>query len=445
MKRFQFSKRLLILCLLISMTTLLISRPSMVDAQAGNPNAYGSDAGAPNDAVFVTSEGHVGIGTSAPTFGLTVQGNIQGRGQAYFTQSDPENTLIVDATSTTLHSIYTNDPIDLSLGTNFSRNQLFLLKNGNVGIGTTTPVRQLQILSASSGDIFAFGTSADEGKHSIFGVDTTNRMMYWGLSDAYDYGFRFQNRDGSPHMIIEKNSNVIITGNVGIGTTAPSRKLQILANTGGKTNDIIFFGTSADEGKHSMFGVDTENRMMYWRLQDAYDYGFQFQNRDGSPYMTIEKDNKVTIGGSLTVPILQITGGSDLAEPFVVSGMETIEPGTVVVLDPANPGQLRMADGAYDTLVAGIVSGAGGINPGLIMLQESVTDDDAMHPVALTGKVYVKAVGPIKVGDLLTTSDVPGHAMAATDRDRAFGAILGKAMSPLADETGLVLVLVALQ
>jgi len=133
------------------------------------------------------------------------------------------------------------------------------------------------------------------------------------------------------------------------------------------------------------------------------------------------------VDGTTTTRVLQITGGSDLAEPFVVSGMDTIEPGTVVVLDPANPGQLRMADGAYDTLVAGIVSGAGGINPGLIMQQESVTDDDAMHPVALTGKVYVKAVGPIKVGDLLTTSDVPGHAMAATDRDRAFGAILGKA------------------
>ena len=80
-----------------------------------------------------------------------------------------------------------------------------------------------------------------------------------------------------------------------------------------------------------------------------------------------------------------------------------------------------------------------------VMQEAQVTIDGESHPVALTGKVYVKAVGPIKVGDLLTTSSVPGHAMAATDRDRAFGATLGKAMSNLDEGTGLVLVLVSLQ
>jgi len=48
-------------------------------------------------------------------------------------------------------------------------------------------------------------------------------------------------------------------------------------------------------------------------------------------------------------------------------------------------------------------------------------------------------------GDLLTTSDTPGHAMRATDRTRAYGATIGKAMSSLKDGRGLVLVLVSLQ
>jgi hypothetical protein len=45
----------------------------------------------------------------------------------------------------------------------------------------------------------------------------------------------------------------------------------------------------------------------------------------------------------------------------------------------------------------------------------------------------------------LTTSSVPGHAMKATDRERSFGAVIGKAMSPLEEGQGLVLVLVGLQ
>ena len=52
----------------------------------------------------------------------------------------------------------------------------------------------------------------------------------------------------------------------------------------------------------------------------------------------------------------------------------------------------------------------------------------------------------VEVGDLLTTSNTAGYAMKAVDRERAFGAVLGKAMQPLAKgEKGLVLVLVALQ
>jgi hypothetical protein len=66
-------------------------------------------------------------------------------------------------------------------------------------------------------------------------------------------------------------------------------------------------------------------------------------------------------------------------------------------------------------------------------------------PVALSGRVYCWADAsraPIAPGDLLTTSDVPGHAMKATDYDRAQGAIVGKAMTSLAEGRGLVLVLV---
>lgn len=116
-------------------------------------------------------------------------------------------------------------------------------------------------------------------------------------------------------------------------------------------------------------------------------------------------------------------------------------------IDPDHPGRLRLATSAYDRTVAGIISGAGGVNPGILMTQTE-SDGENAYPVALTGRVYAwadAAVGPIAPGDLLTTSDTPGHVMKVTDHARAQGAIIGKAMSSLEEGRDLVLVLVALQ
>ena len=63
----------------------------------------------------------------------------------------------------------------------------------------------------------------------------------------------------------------------------------------------------------------------------------------------------------------------------------------------------------------------------------------------LFGKKADASKHPIQPGDLLTTSDTPGHSMKVTDHGKAQGAILGKAMSSLEQGKGLVLVLVTLQ
>lgn len=145
------------------------------------------------------------------------------------------------------------------------------------------------------------------------------------------------------------------------------------------------------------------------------------------------------------VKVLTITGGMDLAEPFTMKE-EAIEPGSVVVIDDEHPGRLKLSGQAYDTRVAGIVSGAGGVKPGIALHQEGIQEGG--QNVALSGRVYVKAdatQGAIRPGDLLTTSERPGHAMKVGEHGRSQGAILGKAMSTLKDGTGLVLVLVTLQ
>ncbi len=155
---------------------------------------------------------------------------------------------------------------------------------------------------------------------------------------------------------------------------------------------------------------------------------------------------QLDVSGTMRSKIVQITGGADLAEPFDVSG-DQVKPGFVVSIDPDRPGELRVSDRAYDTTVAGCISGANGVNPGLVMQHEG-TSADGQYPIALSGRVYCYAdaqFGAIQPGDLLTTSDTPGHLQAASDYDRSRGAIVGKAMSGLKEGRGPILVLITLQ
>jgi hypothetical protein len=156
-------------------------------------------------------------------------------------------------------------------------------------------------------------------------------------------------------------------------------------------------------------------------------------------------------GGDVTVVGDLVLTGADVAELFDVADRTTnvdgIEPGTVVVLDA--DGAIAPCDAAYDTRVAGVVSGAGDRVPALLLDRgaPSLRTADDRCPVAVTGKVWCRAEAldhPIKVGDLLTTSSVRGHARKATDRAGAFGAVLGKALTPLSRGVGPVLVLVGL-
>lgn len=136
--------------------------------------------------------------------------------------------------------------------------------------------------------------------------------------------------------------------------------------------------------------------------------------------------------------------GADSAEEFDVDEPHEVEPGSVLTIGTG--GRLRLCTQAYDRRVAGVVSGAGGLWPGIVM--DSGHGQRRRTPVALSGKVHCRVdagYGAVDIGDLLTTSATVGHAMKATDPSRAFGAVLGKALRPLDAGTGLVPVLVALQ
>lgn len=215
---------------------------------------------------------------------------------------------------------------------------------------------------------------------------------------------------------------------VGIGTKFPGAKLHVKLDS----NDIkspykSVLRLGSNLGETVFYGND-----------------IVAENINGLPaplYLNKASHKKVV------VPVLEITGGSDLAEPFEIASTDSIQQGMVVSIDPAHPGRLGVTGKAYDHTVAGIISGANGLNPGLVMNQQDAVGV-GRYPVALAGRVYCWANttnGPIQPGDLLTSSGTPGHAMKVTDYNLAKGAIIGKAMSALEDSRGLVLVLITLQ
>jgi hypothetical protein len=134
-------------------------------------------------------------------------------------------------------------------------------------------------------------------------------------------------------------------------------------------------------------------------------------------------------GGAGDIRIL----GGDCAEALEIADDQVdSDPGSVMVLD--EHGKLRLSHCAYDTKVAGIISGANRLRPGIVLGTRKGAP--ASLPIALIGKVYCKVdarQSSVAVGDLLTTSNTPGHAMKVLDRHRAFGAVLGKALGPLQD------------
>jgi hypothetical protein len=120
---------------------------------------------------------------------------------------------------------------------------------------------------------------------------------------------------------------------------------------------------------------------------------------------------------------------------------EPVEIGDVVSVDPIRPGFLKRSSHEADTAVVGIVSGKTGFAD--IGRNAATPSDPHRAPVALSGIVLCNvdaAVNPIAVGDLLTTSPIPGHAMRADDP--APGTILGKALEVLETGTGQIRVLV---
>jgi hypothetical protein len=270
-------------------------------------------------------------------------------------------------------------------------------------------------------------------------------------------------------------------GNVGIGVATPTEKLVVSGNTAGQvrqvitnlngtgtadsiwTNDIgaaLAFQLGASAKPGTIWGLSWSSMGRFTNTAGPIGVGTDgvfplFLATSSVVRVTVDTAGRVGIGTSTPTQLLDVNGNinvtgninakyQDLAE-WVGADTE-LAPGTVVILDPDHSNRVMPSSSAYDTSVAGVVSA----HPGITLGEPS----GSKVLVAAVGRVRVKVDAtrlPIRIGDLLVSSDKPGLAMRSEPLELGGhkihqpGTVIGTALEPIAGEVGEILVLLSLQ
>jgi len=208
------------------------------------------------EAVRVDSSGNVGIGTTTPNATLTLAGSNPNDLTIRNGTTDSYDGISLSANNSNSYftlSDNTGDSVyfDTTSGVNY-------IKEGNVGIGTTTPSSKLHVVGGESGatgylttaDDFLLEASGNGGMSILVPDASISRLVFGSPSDTSGAVVRYEytnnlmkvgtSRSNGDLQLMAGNAGVKMhidsTGDIGIGTTAPTGKLTIVDSTTATAN-----------------------------------------------------------------------------------------------------------------------------------------------------------------------------------------------------------------
>ena len=287
---------------------------------------------------------------------------------------------------------------------------------------------------------------------------------------AIDQNGTVRNQPPAMKLRSTKQDREIESGNGTLGPSFESRRIDqieqlplnarnvvgLLSLQTGVTRGGSVNGGRADQANVMLNGVDVNEQQVNSDVVSALTLSpnpapeQSIVTNDNNDVGTITPPVRLDVKGDIHVSSAPAVDGNisakyqDVAE--LVTATQEMAAGTVVVLDKTRPNTVVPSARAYDTRLAGVVLE----QPGLVLDQAG----ERKVMVATTGRVKVRVDAtrwPIRVGDLLVTSEVEGVAMRSVPvmisgrQFHAPGTIIGKALEPLAHGTGEILVLLSLQ
>ena len=458
----------------------------------GNNQAYIQVNGSASAYLTLRSDGHVGIGTPAPAASLDTTGTIRVSGTGF---ADSGSGMEINAGALYSYNRGTSQYNFLALG-----DSLYIpagsSSNRNVGIGTTSPRGQLsfnnQIDQTSALPTYTVTTGGNNGQNILNGYYSNVDSLYSRYFDIAATGspdgtyggsvIRFLTNPATSGASALERMRIDRSGNVGIGATSPKGQLSINNQVDQTAALLTYAATSGGTGQNILNGYYSNVDNLYSRYFDIAAIGspdgtyggsvIRFLTNPANSNAAVERmridrsgnvgigtpttndlltvgavngtGNKLTVNGDVTVTGNLASKFQDIAEWVPVA--ESMPAGTVVVVSADSSNTVTPSRHAYDTGVAGVVSG----QPGITLGEAAVTK----AKIATTGRVKVRvdaATHSISRGDLLVTSDKPGTAMFSEPIDLGGvkihrpGTLIGKALEPLATGQGEILVLLSLQ
>jgi hypothetical protein len=293
-------------------------------------------------------------------------------------------------------------------------------------------------------DVGGWGTGSSYGVKSY----SANNYAIYADTGKADHKYAIYTPDylyATGAMIESSDSNAHVIDVVATGISATGINVET-SNTYSDGISVITTGPQSAGIKSHSYGDDNTCYGISAYSDHSSAIYAESQHSPAIYADTVRSDHQY---GLMTPDIVRAlnyeTDSSDVAEYMPVN--ENVTPGTVMII--GEDGKLVESTMAYDIRVAGIVSTAPGVTLGA-----NVTGNKGEEQIAVAGRVPCKVdatKAPIHAGDLLTTSDLPGHAMKAEPIEvggRTFypsGIVLGKAMGTLENGTGVIEVLVTLQ